>query len=303
MWSLFFAVSFGASTPTEVNLDLEGPRRFAEALAAADSGVSLKRALRQHYFDGGSDAQRYFLRYANAARPGKLARCVQDLRPLYDRIIERLPEFEASAAEIHSSSLELEAAYPDAEFPDIHVHVGCLNSGGTASDHGLHVGLEHFSRPVDFEPPSAWLDYALHPPDLFTDLVVHELAHFQQGTERSTLLHMALAEGGADYIGERFAGEVVLRNHDFGLAHEAEIWAAFEAQMHEGPMTGHWFYEDAGKWPRDLGYFVGYRIAKAYVEQAEEDEAALRALFALEDVEAILAQSGYAQIVGGGPNR
>lgn len=296
MWSLLFvSISLASPTPTEVTLDLEGPRRFADALAAADGGVPLKQALREHYLGGGSEAQDYFLRYAHAARAGKLARCVRAYRPLYDRMVERLPQFEASAAEIRDSAMALEAAYPDAEFPDIHVHVGCLNSGGTASDHGLHVGLEHFSRPVDFEPPSPWLDYALHPADLFTDLVIHELAHFQQRPDRPTLLHMALAEGGADYIGERFAGEVVLRNHAFALAHEAEIWAAFEAQMHEGPMTGHWFYEDAGAWPRDLGYFVGYQIAKAYVEGAEDEQAALRALFALEDAEAILAESGYAQ--------
>ena len=47
--------------------------------------------------------------------------------------------------------------------------------------------------------------------------------------------------------------------------------------------------------PADLGYFIGYRIAQAYFEQASDRPSALQVLLRGRDAEAILRESGYAE--------
>lgn len=56
-----------------------------------------------------------------------------------------------------------------------------------------------------------------------------------------------------------------------------------------------WLYDGVGTpdCPGDLGYCVGYRIAKAYYETASNKRAALRTLLDLKDPKAILAESGW----------
>ena len=175
-------------------------------------------------------------------------------------------------------------------FPQVHLHVGCFDSGGTATDHGLHIGFEHFTRPDPFPErleDTRW-SWALHPIERLPWMVVHELAHYQQVSHGDTLLHQALIEGGAEFVALQFAGGVVTPNMDWGLAHEAEVWEAFAEQMDGPAHIGRWFYTDTGTdWPRDLGYFVGFRIAQAYWAQAEDKSQAMVDLIRLEDVDRI----------------
>ena len=52
-------------------------------------------------------------------------------------------------------------------------------------------------------------------------------------------------------------------------------------------------YTPGSQEPYDLGYWVGYRIAKAYYLQARDKREAVRALVQQDDPKAILAASGW----------
>ena len=56
-----------------------------------------------------------------------------------------------------------------------------------------------------------------------------------------------------------------------------------------------WMYNGPGDraHPSDLGYWVGYRIIKAYYARATDKHAALKAIFEMKDPKAFLAQSGW----------
>ena len=45
--------------------------------------------------------------------------------------------------------------------------------------------------------------------------------------------------------------------------------------------------------PRDLGYYVGYRITKSYYDRASDKAAAMRAILSVKDPKVFLAFSGY----------
>lgn len=47
------------------------------------------------------------------------------------------------------------------------------------------------------------------------------------------------------------------------------------------------------QWPPDLGYWMGYRIAKRYYEQADDKRQAVIDRINAEDNDAILEQSRY----------
>jgi hypothetical protein len=64
---------------------------------------------------------------------------------------------------------------------------------------------------------------------------------------------------------------------------DARDWIANSSSDRVGP-----------HWAPDLGYFVGYQIAKAYYERETDKRKAIRDLLQIDDAGAILRASGYA---------
>jgi hypothetical protein len=138
-------------------------------------------------------------------------------------------------------------------------------------------------------------------------LVLHELAHFQQAITQGvetyqrifgpdkTLLALSLREGSADLIAELTTGRHINPEAErYGLAHEVELWSVFEADM-SGSDTGDWMFVQPSnsEWPPDLGYWIGYRIAKSYYEHADDKAQAIRDILGLTEFTAFLQASQY----------
>jgi hypothetical protein len=47
--------------------------------------------------------------------------------------------------------------------------------------------------------------------------------------------------------------------------------------------------------PKDLGYYMGYRIAQAYYDSASDKREAIRDILAIRDAHEFLKKSGYAE--------
>jgi uncharacterized protein YjaZ len=128
-------------------------------------------------------------------------------------------------------------------------------------------------------------------------VVVHELAHaLQRRAYREvtdpTLLSLSVYEGVADLLAFLATGE---RPHgpafEYGLAHEAALWAEFRRVMARTGGRG-WLYEGdrtRGR-PADLGYFVGFRIAQTALARGV---VTVPGLLDVRDPFALLAASGY----------
>lgn len=140
-------------------------------------------------------------------------------------------------------------------------------------------------------------------------LVLHELAHFQQALVQGvdtyrriygsdqTLLALALREGSADLIAELTTGRHSnLDAERYGLSHERALWQRFREDMHDRE-PGDWMFVQPSnpEWPANLGYWMGYRIAKSYYDRAEDKQQAMLAILHLTDFDAFLEASGYAE--------
>lgn len=188
----------------------------------------------------------------------------------------------------------LQAIYPQARFPPVAIMVGRGRPVGLTYPGGVLIGLEALCA-ADFMNPNVQ--------DRFVHVIAHEYVHiqqtgaidFEQGDPRATVLRLSLAEGVAEFITELVSGNVGNGRHAaWTRGREVHIESAFALDLDSTDLSP-WLYNytlgsDA---PYDLGYWVGYRIAKAYYLQARDKREAVRALIEQDDPKAILAASGW----------
>jgi len=278
-------------------------RAYDEA-AGLESVDEVAAVLARDYLEPGSRGLlQFFVSRIGSAEA--LARTVLADRPYYDaiRANTRLPERQEPA--IRQAFHRLQEIFPEAEFPDVYFLIGRLNSGGTTSADALLIGSELFAVGGDV-PESAIPEHAaalVKPVTQLPYIVSHELIHVQQqqngGAEGGgSLLDQALAEGGADFLAGliRPSAGWEPNYRAWGRAHERQVWERFVAEK-DGAESGDWFYNygrPGDSWHPDLGYYVGFEIARGYYEQADDKRAAVRALIRLDDPQAIYDASGYA---------
>lgn len=209
---------------------------------------------------------------------------------------------EAQKPAIREALQGMAAVYPEGVFPDVYFLIGRMNSGGTLDDAGLLIGLEMYGRGngVPLGELGEWHRAVLGELANLPDIVAHEWVHFQQSPEvqdQPTLLRAALREGVADFLSELGTGRHINRHvHAWAEPRAAGLWAEFRQAMDGSDYTG-WLYDtQAGDGrPADLGYWMGYRIARAYYRRAADKRVAVRDMLHIEDEYAFLEASGVAE--------
>ncbi len=208
---------------------------------------------------------------------------------------------------IRDNYAEMKVLYPDAVFAPVTFLMGRFSTGGTIGRNGILIGAEFYTKapgsPLDDITP--FQRNNVRPVDSLPIIVAHEHVHVLQARVNGglvsksspNLLEQSLAEGSADFIGELVSGGNINAGlQAWALPREDSLWTAFQAQMH-ARATGDWLYNQGTATPArpgDLGYFMGYRIAKAYYDAAVDKAAAVRAIIRITDADAFLAASGYA---------
>lgn len=283
-----------STDPEDARLVVDDIRRLAEVLRSLEPSDDTTAVLEGEYLARASPGLRaYAERYevtgasiasALAAQPSLYA----DLDALADSILAQQDELRPAFRQL----LEL---FPDAVFPPIWFFVGGHGTRGLARPEGVLICAEAFAdRPENVVP-----------------LVLHELAHFQsamvQGVETyrriygpgQILLALALREGTAELIAALTTGRHTNPAAEpFGLEHESALWQQFRLDMQDRE-PGDWMFVRPSnpEWPPDLGYWIGYRIARAYYERAEDKQQAVLEILGLTDFVAFLQASGYAERV------
>jgi hypothetical protein len=94
-------------------------------------------------------------------------------------------------------------------------------------------------------------------------------------------------------VGERISGGVSnVAVHASAVGRENEIETRFAADVDKTVLSD-WFDNTTAESVGQLGYWVGYRIAKSYSLHAPDKRAALRDMIQLTDARAFLARSGW----------
>ena len=231
-----------------------------------------------------------------------LARTYLSRRSYYDAVRQNIISVDTASrtkAAIKAAFDKMKEYYPEATYPDVYFVVGQLATGGTTFGPHLLIGTEMYGR--DAKTPldqlSDWQRAVVGEAKDLTSIVAHEYAHTLQGARDGpqTLLRAALGEGSADFIAELVSGSHIINPaYAYGDAHTVELWAEFKSAM-DSTDTSKWLYNGSTSKdrPGDLGYWIGYRIAKAYYEKATDKKAAVREILLYRNPKEFLGRSGW----------
>ena len=160
---------------------------------------------------------------------------------------------------VRAAFLALEALFPDATYPQTYILIGRDNSGGAANDSALMIGLEVVCRDAG-SSASVFEAHLAH-------LIAHEMIHsLQAGFTGETVLSQSLQEGAAEFLGELISGRISTAHLlEWTAGREAAIEQRFAGGLDSRDLSA-WLYNGRGtaEAPGDLGYWVGYRIVRAY---------------------------------------
>jgi hypothetical protein len=284
--SLCLAVSASAAPRSQVRIitsDVDLFYRVYDAAHGAPDGAVLQR----EYIDAGTDGVRQFVPLRIVSGEALATEIVKE-RPVYDHAracASVLPRVKGRLAASMRKLLEL---YPQASTPPVTILIGRNNSGGTTGRSGVLIGLEMVCSPDSPEPDVA--DHLVH-------VIAHEYAHVQQPEPDGApyVLRDSLREGVAELVAELTSGAISNAHLPIWTrGREKAIETAFLADADKKDLS-RWLYNGVGtrQEPGDLGYWVGFRIAKAYYLNHRDKRAALRALIQTQDPHRILADSGW----------
>jgi hypothetical protein len=255
----------------------------------AANGQPTAEDLQTRYIDAGSPGLRHLSEVRNVTGI-RIAETIGARPEIYAearRCAEVLPQVRVRVAEALEQFADL---YPQADFPPATVAVGRGRPVAIGSPtSGIQVGLEALCATAFLNPDVE---------DRFVGVLVHEFVHTQQSPELAdkeefTVLEVSLAEGIAEFVTELVSGAPAYAYlAPQARGREAEIEAAFLLDKDKTDLSA-WAYNTTPGKPGDLGYWVGYRIAKAYYRNAPDKREALRRILEMTDVEGFLADSGW----------
>ncbi|GFE82906.1 hypothetical protein GCM10011487_49060 [Steroidobacter agaridevorans] len=277
-----------ASAAAGPEIQIEDVERFYEIYDAANGHPTVEQ-LQRDYLDAGSDGLHTLARIRNVTAQS-IADRIAKQPAMYTNAKSCLAVLPRVRQRLEVSLRELVRLYPQARIPPVTIVVGRGKPVGVGyPDTGLQIGLEALCA-VDWFYPNL--------EDRFVHVIAHEYAHIQQvatntDEDHFTVLQRSLLEGAAELVAELTSGKT-------GYAHfgpltqgrEKEIETAFVADQDKTDLS-QWLDNSTLEKPGDLGYWVGYRICKAYYQHASDKTQAFRDILEMTDAKSFLAKSGW----------
>jgi hypothetical protein len=285
---LGMTLATGGTGSAGPHIYIEDVSRFYEVYDAAGGHPSIDH-LQHDYLDPGTEGLHHFAKARNVTAQ-RIADNIGKHPEMYvgaRRCMEVLPRVKARlAVALH----RLSELYPQARLLPVTIVVGRGKPVGIANGtYGVQLGLEALCA-------TSWMNPSVE--DRFVHTISHEYAHVQQfesldDDEHPTVLEASLEEGAAEFTAELISGEVGYSGQAAATrGHEKEIETAFVPDE-ESTDLSRWLYNSTLEKPGDLGYWVGYRICKAYYQHARDRRRAFRDILEISDPELFLRKSGW----------
>ena len=261
---------------------------FYKVYDAAD-GHPIAEQLQRDYLDAGSEGLHNLAKLRNVSGV-RIADTLSKHPELYVKARGCTAALPRVRERVEVALRNLVRLYPQARTPPVTIAVGRGKPVGVGSPvTGLQIGLEALCS-------AEWMNPNVE--DRFVHVIVHEYAHVQQvrelvDDEHPTVLERSLIEGAAEFVAALTSGKTGYAHFDaLTKGREREIETAFVADVDQTELS-RWVDNSTMEKGNDLGYWVGYRICKAYYQRATDKRQALREILELSDPHAFLAKSGW----------
>lgn len=199
--------------------------------------------------------------------------------------------------EIKRHLLSFKNIYPNANLGDVYFMFTAFYTGGQPNKYGIAIGMDFWSKPeydsVQFTNPlnKELVRNITNMP--FT--VIHEQTHRnQKQTAENTLLKKCLEEGGADFIAYLITGKINNTYlYNYGSSREAELKEHFKKDIETNNFE-YWLYNKFSQdRPRDLGYYIGFKICESYYNNARNKTTAVADILNIKKPAKFLKKSHY----------
>lgn len=143
--------------------------------------------------------------------------------------------------------------------------VGAGNNAATSSPTAIVLDLEMICTSVESPDKAA---------QTLENYLAHELVHVVQYrlTKRTNfrfnLLEISLLEGSADYVADLLLGDEYMLDDvrsEYGEKEGSALLQSFEPAMLSFDYAS-WLYTPLESMPMDMGYWIGFKLAKAYIK-------------------------------------
>lgn len=185
---------------------------------------------------------------------------------------------------------KFKALYPNFKPFKVCFAIGINNTGGTVSNQFVLIGTE-----VSLNDNKVITETEVI--NRIEGMIAHESVHTQQkpldsNSVECPLLHTSIMEGSCDFIGELITGRPV--RNEYGVAHEKELWDLFKAALCTSDFKN-WLYNGGllKDKPGDLGYYIGYEIAKEYYHNSADKKQAIVDIIEMNNPMQFLEKSRY----------
>lgn len=278
-----------------------------DRITATTDTAEQRRLLQTYYFDKGTPGLAA-LREARRYTADDYLQAIRQYPKYWADMRERTGRIPQKAREIQIAIEQFQSLYPKYRPATVYFAIGAFRTNGTAMDSMVLIGTEMAMAdslvdvtqlPDDLQYVKDYLQ--TNPGEHLPFLMVHEYVHTQQSARGGfDLLSQAVFEGTAEFIAELATGRVSPTPAiDYGRKNEALVKARFAEEMFS-PFFYRWIWNNTQNefGMRDLGYYVGYAIARKVYEAADDKQAAVARMIELEyndpeDIEWFVEESGY----------
>ncbi len=264
------------------------------------------KSFQQLYLDRATDGLIDFIRVRDF-QSEKYVKLVAKYPKFYKSLRKNTFEVKNTEQIIETVFQKFKEIYPNFKPFKVCFAMGIMDTGGTVSNDFVLIGTEitTSTKQVDlseFEENEYRKVFegveALE--SKIKTLVAHECVHTQQAKDidpngiKCELLYRTLREGSADFIAELVSGNE--KTNEYGDKNEKQIWADFKNELCN-EISDNWLYNysTVKNKPADLGYFVGYKIAKEYYQNASNKKQAVSDIIEITNPIRFLELSKYDQ--------
>lgn len=278
-----------------------------DLLSMTDDSVAQKQIIHELYIDSASLGLRDLMEVRNYSIDEYYM--VLTSYPLFwESIRENTLYIEDQYAPIRRNISQLKTLYPSLSNVPIYFALGAFRTNGTINREKTRILIGAEMATVDSgnvkktELPSHLKEYysTYNPVENLPFLVAHEYVHTQQNDLVHNLLSYCIYEGIAEFVATLSSENgSYISSIQYHQTNFEQVRNRFEAEMYIPYKVYDWLWssnEILGH--RDMGYAVGFEIARKYYESASDKEIAIQKMIELDlsnenEVEAYLDASGY----------
>ncbi|NER11877.1 hypothetical protein GWK08_00340 [Leptobacterium flavescens] len=304
---LVLACSTPKSDQVFVHSDISNFWNAYDSIRLTKDSLKQLDLLNRLFIDKASEGQKAMIEVRNYT-PEEYLEAIESYPEFWESIRPNTLKAETHNKEIEKGILKLKDIYPDLQAADIYYTMGVFRSPGTGFDNFVLIGSEFalgdlHTQTKEFTGARSHIKnyYKIDPEKNIQFLSVHEYVHTQQKDAVNNILSQCLREGVADFVASLASGQISpFPAFVFGPAHNERVRAKFEDEMFNFRAGRNWFWNDDNNefGASDMGYYVGYAIAKGYYEKASDKALAIKEMIELDytdepQVEKIVDGSAY----------